>query len=136
MLDVDCQNFRELERLTVVMYNGGPLTSINEERKEHNQMMEKLPPTQDALLQHVKRAVYQVGIWATSTQSHQVSPSPQNHGWVKEEGSWVPVWLTIPEVSKACRELIRCTCKGDCRTCKCSNANLNCSPLCKCSCDS
>ncbi|KAJ8359070.1 hypothetical protein SKAU_G00155950 [Synaphobranchus kaupii] len=71
--------------------------------------MEKLPPTQDALLQHMKRAIYQAGVWATSTQIQQVIPSPQDYGWTKESGSWMPVWLTIPEVSRACRELIKCS---------------------------
>ena len=51
-----------------------------------------------------------------------------------ELGLWVPVWSTIPEVSRACRELVKCCCKGDCSTCKCGQANLDCSPLCKCNC--
>ena len=97
--------------------------------------MEKLPPTQDALLQHIRRAVYQAGIWATSTQTQKVIPFPQDYGWTNESGSWVPVWSTIPEVSKACRELIKCSCKGDCSHCKCGKANLDCSPLCKCNCN-
>ena len=103
-LDVDCQQFQKLERLTVIVYDkSSPLCSINQVRKElfchGNRAMERLPPTQDALLQHIKRAVYQTGIWATSTQSHQLIPPPHNFGWTKESGSWVPVWLTIPEVS-------------------------------------
>ncbi|KAJ8353418.1 hypothetical protein SKAU_G00209850 [Synaphobranchus kaupii] len=139
-LDVDCPQFQKLERLTVILYDkSSPLNSINQKRKElfcqENRMMEKLPPTQDALLQHMKRAIYQAGVWATSTQIQQVIPSPQDYGWTKESGSWMPVWLTIPEVSRACRELIKCSCKGDCCTCKCSNAHMDCSPLCKCNCN-
>ena len=34
-----------------------------------------IPPTQDALQQHDKRAVYQAGIWATDTQVKLVIPS-------------------------------------------------------------
>ena len=74
------------------------------------------------------------GIWTTSTQAEQTIPTPQDYGWTKELESWVPVWSTIPEVSRACRELIKCSCKGDCSTCKCGQANLDCSPLCKCNC--
>ena len=74
------------------------------------------------------------GIWTTSTKAEQTIPTPQGYGWNKELGSWVPVWSTIPEVSRACRELIKCSCKGDCSTCKCGKANLDCSPLCKCNC--
>ena len=139
-LDVDCQQFQKLERLTVKVYDkSSPLCSINQVRKElfchGNRAMERLPPTQDALLQHIKRAVYQTGIWATSTQSQQVIPSPHNFGWNKESGSWVPVWLTIPEVSRSCSELMKCSCKGDCSKCKCGKANLDCSPLCKRNCN-
>ncbi len=36
-----------------------------------------LPPTQDALLQHCKRVVYQSGIWCTRDQSLQHAPSPR-----------------------------------------------------------
>ena len=130
-LDVDCQQFQKLERLTVKVYDkSSPLCSINQVRKElfchGNRAMERLPPTQDALLQHIKRAVYQTGIWATSTQSHQLIPPPHNFGGTKEPGSWVPVWLTIPEVSRSCRELMKWSCKGDCSKCKCGIANIDC----------
>ena len=33
-----------------------------------------IPPTQDALLQHSKRVVYQAGIWTTSDQAQQQAP--------------------------------------------------------------
>ena len=33
-----------------------------------------------------------------STQTHLVVPSPQNFAWTKVSESWVPVWMTIPEV--------------------------------------
>jgi len=60
--------------------------------------------------------------------------SPENYGWAKEQESWAPVWITFPEVSAACMELIRWNCKGDCSACKCDSANLDCSPLCRCNC--
>ena len=31
---------------------------------------------------------------------------------------WIPKWITIPEVSRACSELVRCSCKEICRRCK------------------
>ena len=141
LLDADSDNFQKLERLTVILYDKwSPLFSVNETCKllfcHENRSMEKLPPTQDALLQHARRAVYQAGIWTSSTNTQQALPSPRDYGWMKEPGTstWVPVWMTIPEVSRACRELIKCCCKGACTTCKCTKANLPCSPLCKCKC--
>ncbi|CAB3981604.1 Hypothetical predicted protein, partial [Paramuricea clavata] len=138
-LYLDSESFQKLERLTVILYDRtSSLSSVNETRKElfcqKSPPMEKLPPTQDALLQHIRRTVYQAGIWTTSTQAEPVVPSPQDFAWTKVADSWVPVWMTMPEVSKACRELIKCVCKGDCSKCKCVKANLDCSPLCKCKC--
>ena len=141
LLDADTDNFQKLERLTVILYDKWSASfSVNETHKllfcHESRSMEKLPPTQDALLQHVRRAVYQAGIWTSSTNTQQALPSPRDDGWMKEPGTstWVPVWMTIPEVSRACRELIKCCCKAACTTCKCTKANLPCSPLCKCKC--
>ena len=74
------------------------------------------------------------GIWTTSTQAQQVVPSPQDFAWSKDPvtNAWVPVWITIPEVSRACSE---CSCKGDCTKCKCGKDNLACSPHCNCKCN-
>lgn len=123
-LYLDSESFQKLERVTVILYDRtSSLSSVNETRKElfcqKNPPLEKLPPTQDALLQHIRRTVYQAGIWTTSTQAEPVVPSPQDFAWTKVADSWVadswvPVLVTMPEVSKACRELIKCSCKGEC----------------------
>ena len=140
-LDEHSNQFKKIERLIVVLYDRtSPLTSINEAREElfcrKNRSVDRIPPTQNALLQHVKRAVYQAGIWTTSTLEQQLVPSPNDFGWAKDSKSWTPVWITIPEVSKACSLLIKCSCKGDCSHCKCGKAGLVCSPLCNCKCNS
>ncbi|KAG5862867.1 hypothetical protein JTB14_035651 [Gonioctena quinquepunctata] len=132
LLKADSEHFKKLERLTTVQYDKTtPFSSINQIRKElfyqKNRAMDKLPPTEDALLQHIRRAVYQAGIWTTNTQTQQVIPSLHDFAWNKVLESWVPVWMTIPEVSRSC--------KGDCSNCKCGKANLDCSPLCKCKCN-
>ena len=88
----------------------------------------------DALLQHVKRSIYEAGIWATSDDQQLNIPSPDRFGWKKEDGCWVPVWLTLPEVSRSCRELVKCSCKTQCSRCKCAKASLPCTDLCKCKC--
>ena len=137
ILEKDSDHFRKIERFSVVLYDRtSPLTSVNEAREElfcrKNRAPDKIPPTQDALLQHARRAVYQAGIWTTSTQAQQIVPTPREFAWVKESDVWVLVWITIPEVSKACRELVKCSCSGNCSNCKCGP----CSPLCNCNCNS
>ena len=58
-----------------------------------------LPPTQDALTQHVKRANYQSGIWRPSFESLPVVPSPIGNGWtVESNGSLQYVWMTKPHL--------------------------------------
>ena len=90
---------------------------------------------QNSLLKHVERAILQAGNWATSDVSNQDIPSPDRFGWQKIEDTWKPVWMTIPEVSKACQELIKCSQKQECTRCKCVKYGLECTPLCKCKCN-
>ncbi|XP_068746033.1 uncharacterized protein [Montipora capricornis] len=103
-----------LERLVIIMYDkSSPLDSVNETRMnlfcKHSRAIGNLPPTQNGLLKHVERAVLQAGIWTTSDASNQDIPYPDRFGW-KIGDTWKPVWITIPEVSKACQELIKCSC--------------------------
>ncbi|KAG5888186.1 hypothetical protein JTB14_016402 [Gonioctena quinquepunctata] len=98
LLKADSDHFQKLERLTAVLYDKTtPFSSINQKRKElfceKNRAMDKLPPTEDALY-----AVYQAGIWTTSTQTQQVIPSLHDFARNKVLESWIPVWMTIPEV--------------------------------------
>ena len=77
-LSVDSIHFKAIERFVVVLYDRtSPLISVNDTREELfckiNRSIERIPPTQDALLQHTKQTVYQAGIW-TSTQTQQVLP--------------------------------------------------------------
>ncbi len=78
-VEVDAQDFQLLECFSVVLYDkASDLEHVDEVRKElvcqKGITMETLPPTQDALLQHCKRVVYQSGIWCTSDQSEQHAP--------------------------------------------------------------
>lgn len=61
--------FKIFERLTVTLYDkNSKSSSVNETRMDmfchKSRSYDKLPPTQDALCQHVKRTLYQAGIWA------------------------------------------------------------------------
>ena len=134
-IDSNCENFCKIERLIVLVYDKTSTSlSMNQTRRElfclKNATMERMPPTQNALLQNTKRAVYQASIWVTSTKAPQMIPSPVDYGRGQVDNVWNPLWPTVPELSKAC------TCKGDCSNCKCGKANLKCSPLCNCNCNS
>ena len=98
-----------------------------------SQSLELLPPTSDAFLQHVKRSIYQtVHCWGHCLGKQVKVIDPGDWGWTKNGNGWVPLWMTIPEVSKICRELIHCSCKKGCLgRCKCIKANLVYTALCQ-----
>ena len=78
-LSVDAQHFRQLEYFTVILYDKtSHLENVDEARKylfcQNNKTMQTIPPTQNALLQHSKRAAYQAALWTTSEQH---APSPE-----------------------------------------------------------
>jgi len=142
--NADSLNFRMLERYTILLYNkSSTLESVDEARMElfcrENRLMENIPPTSDALLQHARRATYQASVWASSHNVQQNRPTPESWGWKWDEHSkeWTPVWTTLPMASSACMDLVKCSCKSEkgCGTrCGCRKANLSCTDLCKCNC--
>jgi hypothetical protein len=130
-----------LERYVILLFSSTcESMSIDEARlemfSEKRQNMEALPPTRDSLMQHLKRAIFQCGIWTTATENQAAIPSPSSFGWIQEEESWQPQWITIPEISENLRKLIKikCNCTGGCTSCSCGGARLPCTRLCHCGC--
>ena len=106
-------HFKLLERYTVVLYDkSSNVENIDKARKilycQKDKTIESIPPTQDALLQHIRRVTYQAGIWSTCDKSEQKLPSPEGWGWTfnREAQVWTPIWITRPIASKAYSELI------------------------------
>ena len=143
-LDKESYHFKLLERYTVVLYDkSSDVEWVDEARKilycQKEKTMENIPPTQDALLQHTRRVIYQAGIWSTCDKWEQNLPSAEGWGWTfnRESQAWTPNWITRPIASKACSELIKCGCKSKsgCGTrCACKKAKWKCTDLCSCNC--
>jgi len=141
-LDVKNEDVKKLERFVVLLYDRtSDVESVNECRQilfaQKGRNIELIPPTEDALYQHIKRAVLQARfIWNTSLQKQQIVPDVSNWGWCRDNAKKViiPKWITGNEASRACQELIKCGCKQKCGgRCKCKSYNLECTDLCKCS---
>ena len=137
-LRVDSGQFKVLEAFFVAMY-GGAVESINEQRKkifcQRNQNPEVMPPTQNALFHHYQRALYQASVWASAHLNEINAPDPLQFGWRQLEKRLLPLWMSIPDVSAACQELIKCGCqKAFGKACTCKKHSLNCTALCKCKC--
>ena len=100
-----------IEQFTCAMYDSTTQHSkVNDLRQElfptRIKLMERLPPTQNALLQHVNRCVYQASIWTENPKPVIAAPSPDGFGWYKSDSGWHPIWTTVPAAAVACTEFI------------------------------
>ena len=73
----------------------------------------QLPPTQDALKMHIKRANYQAGVWRRAMEANPNIPSFHNQGWQIGDDNEVPTeWTTKPPAPVDVLKLISCSCKN------------------------
>jgi len=69
--------------------------------------LDSIPPTQDALFQHAKRALHAAGfVWKQSLWRIPEIPNPSDWGWNARNNQWVPYWTDLSDVSKACSLLL------------------------------
>ena len=106
-----------LQRFVLLLYDRtSECTRVDLCRKllfAKGRQIDRIPPTEAALKEHIKRAVYQAGYcWGQSLALHQHLPSPGEWGWEKRsDNHWTPFWTSLPEAEKVCKELIKCGCK-------------------------
>jgi hypothetical protein len=137
--DVIELSMSRVERFVVLMYDKTSDTiEVNEARKQlftqKSRTLENIPPTQAALRQHIRRAIYQANIWNHAIVPDPELPSPSDWGWVKEAAGWHPLWTTLPKASQSCYEMIHCGCNKGCTgRWKCNKAPLKRTALCSCS---
>ena len=138
-----CEQLPTLERYVIIMYDrSNTCKEVNEARRDlftrKGRHIEGIPPTADALRLHTKRCAYQAGhCWGKAlVPSHPLS-CPSERGWVRSASQvWEPLFMTLPEASQSCQELLKCGCKSDkgcTRRCKCVRSELQCTALCNCS---
>jgi len=127
-----------VERFVVIMYDRtSDCLTLDSTRKhlftKKSRTLDLLPPTSDAFLQHVIRAVHQALCWLQSLEKQPTAYDPSHWGWTRQADRWTPLWMTLPQLSQSCRQLIHCSCKKGCTSrCKCAKANLACTALCQC----
>ncbi len=95
----------------------------------------KLPPTLGALEEHIKRVRLQSRVWCQATIMQQQPFEPLEFGYYKDtDGQMLPVTTKVLPAPQAIIELVRCQCKTDCSTqrCSCRKNNLSCTELCLC----
>ena len=138
-ITIDSERFQMIETFICILYNRTTsITSVNEMREALFTTVEfmNLPPTQDALYQHVLRAVYQASIWLICMEVLISVPNPAQYGWIKVGDRYVPLWTLLPPISAECSALLKCGCKTIpfcSKNCRCKKVwKLSCTPLCFC----
>ena len=137
--DISATSLELCERFVVLLYDRtSSCDRVDLARKKiysRKHTIESIPPTQDALIQHIRRAIYQAGyIWNQTLIPQPVLPSPDSWGWLPDGVGWKPLWMTLPDTFSSCEELKKCGCKTGCTTkrCTCFRDGLDCTVLCAC----
>ena len=130
------------EAFVCKLYNPGTQeVEINKERAsmlcKSKKDLDALPPTQDALILHIKQANYQTMVWNKALEPCPALPKPEDSRWYYSEGLQKPKLMNREQVSAACLQLAYCGCsrEGGCcgnRRCTCARLSLCCSKACKC----
>ena len=76
----------------------------------HRPTIETLLPTLDAAKFHIMRSHYQASIWNQARSPYPDLPPVTEMGWMHLDGRLVPRLLSLPPVTKACREITSCGC--------------------------
>lgn len=99
---------------------------------------EKLPPTIGALKQHILRAKIQARVWGQASVAQQSLPEPLGNGYCRtKDGQLQPLTTELLPAPEAILEMVRCLCKTNCSTkrCSCAAVNLPCTEICQCTSD-
>nr|CAD7434868.1 unnamed protein product [Timema monikensis] len=97
-----------LRRFVVLMYHPtATAVDVNEARQilftKKNRGINKIPPTSDALLQHLIRVIFQCNICKNCLTANPMLLDPRSWRWkTSDDFTYEPVWTTIPDVSTHC----------------------------------
>ncbi|CAG9761624.1 unnamed protein product [Ceutorhynchus assimilis] len=128
-----------LEEFVCLLYRNKVIKNLADLRwylfSTKNQEGENLPPTVDALNQHILRANYIAAVWRCASESKQNLPEVRFSGWHQNNEYLEPVPMLSPPAPKAIIKLIKCGCKKGCgtNTCSCKKNKIVCTEACGCS---
>ena len=139
LLSLEYEAVEACVKFVCLLYD--PKTKIVEVNKLRHKLFtqkningEKLPPTLDSLIMHLRRANYQCYIWKAACEPLLRLPSPIENGWKLVDGAIQQERMLNLSVPNVIVELTRCNCKKGCKTqaCSCRRENLNCTDSCRC----
>ena len=98
-----------------------------------------LPPTRDALYQHINRSNLQSLIFKKANIPKPILPDPTECGYEMSDAGLKPILMTKDPIPNSALKIISCNCKTNCKTnrCGCRKLGLSCNLHCGCtkSCD-
>ena len=118
------------EKALVVLYDGK--TGDNLDTLRHVKYIQKLssctttlqpnklPPTSAAVQFHSLRTYFHVQEWISATEVAPFQMDPTDWGWEITDNVMYPVLTEIAAAPKGLLHVIRCNCKTDCRSSRCS----------------
>ena len=132
--------FKSLQEFTCQLYSKGTkVTEVNTlcynlfRSKCGKIDSSQLPPYENVLRLHAKRANYQAFLWHQCLTPIVQEVDLANHGWsVDEEGRISIVWMTIKSAPEAVLQELSCKCKRKCvaGVCEYTLNNVRCSAMC------
>ncbi len=122
------------------LYGEDDCTSLNDIRckkaKEVQKNIKKMPPTDNSLLQHMLRCIYQLCIWRTALSAVQDPPCATEYGYERDTVSkkLVPKWMSQPPAVPELLNDLVCTCAPNkCHEhCTCLDNEQPCTAACAC----
>ena len=103
---------------------------------KHMAESDRLPPTFGAFQQHLLRVHVETTVWGQASVADQVMIDPLKNGFFKDSnGQFKPTTTDVLPAPKAVMEMVRCQCKINCvsQRCSCKAKELPCTELCMCS---
>lgn len=96
--------------------------------------LRKLPPSESALLLHVKRASFIAGYLWQEARADLSIPDPQVWGWHRnDQGALVVQWQVDDCAISVDDFTMTCSCRSkSCMSCKCAKAGMICLSFCNC----
>ena len=97
--EISPEVLHKIERFVVLMYSKTcTLSRVNEARKElfvqSGRSIDNIPPTQGALIQHIKRAVHQGSYkWEQALKPSPKIPKPEDWGYKSSPSGWIQHWI-------------------------------------------
>ena len=136
--EISDEDLAMIQRFVILLYDrSSSCDNVNSARRflftKKGRSIDNCPPTLNALMQHIYRAIYQSSIWRNAQILQHAEADVSNYGWIVTDNIASPTWMTIPEAAKSCQELIKCGCKKICSgRCKCKKGGFKCTELCQC----